>query len=66
MRSLYFSLAALWGFLIGSGALLIGFSATGARLHLGGGPLAALAAASILAVVGGMVAARAYREATRR
>ena len=66
LRLIYFSLAALWGFLIGTAAVLFGLSLGGISLDLSPGTIVALAVSSILAVVGGMIASRAYREATRR
>ena len=66
LQLVYFSLASLWGFLIGTVALLFGFSLAGRRLELSPVAIVALSASIILAVVGGMVASRAYREASRR
>ena len=66
LRLLYFTLASLWGFLIGTAGLLIGISSRGVPLDLGPVAVLALSAASILAVSGGMIASRAYREASRR
>ena len=65
-RLVYFSLASLWGFLIGTATLLYGFSLAGHRLELSPVAIVALSASIILAVVGGLVASRAYREASRR
>jgi len=62
----FFGIAAVWGFLIGSGAILGGLSLLGRPV----GPepllLGLLAVALVLAVVGGWVAAAAYRETTQR
>ncbi len=66
LQFFYFSLASLWGFLIGTVALLFGFSLAGRRLELSPVAIVALSASIVLAVVGGMVASRAYREASRR
>ncbi len=66
LQLVYFSLASLWGFLIGTVALLFGFSLAGRRLELSPVALVTLSASIVLAVVGGMVASRAYREASRR
>jgi len=66
LQFVYFSLASLWGFLLGTVALLFGFSLTGRRLDLSPVAIVAMSAAVLLAVVGGMVASRAYREAARR
>ncbi len=66
LRLVYFSLASLWGFLIGTATLLFGFSLGGRRLELSPVAIVAMSAAVVLAVVGGVVASRAYREASRR
>ena len=66
LRLVYFSLASLWGFLMGTVTLLFGFSLSGRRLELSPVAIVAMSAAIVLAVVGGMVASRAYREASRR
>jgi hypothetical protein len=66
LRLFYFSLASLWGFLIGTATLLYGFSLAGTRLDLSPAAIIAMSVAVILAVVGGVVASRAYREASRR
>jgi len=66
LQFVYFSLASLWGFLIGTVALLFGFSLTGRRLALSPVAIAAMVASIVLAIVGGIVASRAYREASRR
>jgi hypothetical protein len=66
LRALYFALASLWGFLIGTATLLFGFSLGGVQLELSPLAIIAMSAAVVLAVVGGMIAARAYRDASRR
>ena len=66
LQRVYFSLASLWGFLIGTATLLFGFSLSGRQLELNPVAIVAMSAAVVLAVVGGMVASRAYREASRR
>ncbi len=66
LQLVYFSLASLWGFLIGTVALLFGFSLTGRRLELSPVAIVAMSASIVLAIVGGMIASRAYREAARR
>lgn len=65
-RLLYFSLASLWGFLIGTATLLYGFSLAGHHLEPSPVAIVAMSAAVVLAVVGGVITSRAYREATRR
>ena len=66
LRLVYFRLASLWGFLIGTVMLLYGFSLSGRRLELSPVAIVAMSAAIVLAVVGGIVASRAYRAASRR
>jgi hypothetical protein len=63
---LYFSLAAVWGFLAGTGAVLVGLTAVGRPARLGALGVAVVIGAALAAVVGGFVAAAAYRAATRR
>ena len=66
MRMAYFSLAALWGFLAGSGAVIIGLSATGRPVPLGRPAVLTIAAAAVLAVLGAFVVAAGYRAASQR
>jgi len=62
----YFSLAAMWGFLAGSGAVLVGLSTMGQRVSLGRAGVLFLATAALLAVIGGIVVSAGYRAASRR
>ena len=67
LRFAYFSAAALWGFLVGILALLVALQAEGASSALPGLATAGyLVPAALVAVVGGVVIARAYRDAKRR
>jgi hypothetical protein len=66
LRALYFSLAALWGFLAGTGAVLIGLRTVGQPTGLAPRCVAFVAVAAVLSLVGGLVAAAAYRSASRR
>lgn len=68
LRALYFSLAALWGFLAGTGAVLIGLTTVGQPAATGMAPRCVIfvAGAAVLSLVGGLVAAAAYRSASRR
>ncbi len=66
MRLVYFSLAALWGFLTGTGAVLIGLSAAGRQAPLGRPGALLLAAAAFLAVLGGIIVSAGYRAASQR
>ena len=66
LQLVYFSLASLWGFLVGTVTLLFGFSLAGRQLELSPVAVVAMSAAIVLAVGGGLVSSRAYREASRR
>jgi len=66
VRLAYFSLAALWGFLAGSAAILTGLALRGTWIGLDAMILGALVLAAVLAVVGAGVAAAAYRDAGDR
>jgi hypothetical protein len=66
LRKLYFSLAAVWGFLAGTGAVLVGLSAAGRPARLGTSGSMLVAGAAILALIGGVVAAAGYGSASRR
>ena len=63
IRLVYFCLASLWGFLVGIATLSIGSSRA---LETSPVAVVKMSAAVLLAVVGGVVVARAYREAFRR
>lgn len=67
IRALYFSIAALWGYLLGIGLLA---AAAGQPVQQGftlsGRVAGFLLAGAALAVLGGMVSARAYLSARRR
>jgi hypothetical protein len=60
---LYFTLASVWGFLTGAAAILAGLAATGRSLTLGPTVGSLLAFSTVVALLGGVVAARAYRGA---
>ena len=63
---MFFAVAAVWGFLAGVAAILIGLAAAG-RPAAGGTMLwLAILAALVVAVLGAMVAARAYRDVVSR
>ena len=66
LRYVYFGLASGWGFVAGSVAVLAALDAVGQTVPFGGGLGATLAVAGALALVGGIVVSRAYREAVRR
>ena len=52
--------------MIGTATVLFGFSLAGQPLELSPVAIVMMAAAVIVALVGGLIAARAYRETTRR
>ncbi|MCP3979788.1 MAG: hypothetical protein GY716_10740 [bacterium] len=66
LRGIYFGLAALWGFLIGSGAIVAALVLAGQQVRSSPTLAGVLAGGSLLAVGGGGIAARAYREASGR
>jgi hypothetical protein len=67
MRLSYFGAASLWGFAVGTVAALGALQATGVlAARPGAEALAYVIPAAVLAVVGGLVVARAYREAKRQ
>ena len=65
-RHLFFSLASLWGYLLGIGVLAVAQTRGGAQVRLDGTLALWLAVGSLLGMAGGIVAAGAYREARRR
>ena len=62
----FFALASLWGFLIGTGAVLGALTVKGLTLPLAPQFVGILALAVLLALAGGLVAAAAYRESSGR
>lgn len=66
LRAGYFALASVWGCLAGTGALVVGLSFLGRPLRLGPTVVGFLGLAVILAVLGGLLMAVAYRAASRR
>ncbi len=64
-RLLFFSLSAVWGFIAGAAGVLAGMSATGNTV-LREGTIVGLVPALIIAVLGGLVVERAYRESRQR
>ena len=67
LRLTYFGVASLWGFLVGVVALLVALQAEGAG-NIPSAPMTAgyLIPAAAIAMIGGAVVARAYRDAKRR
>ena len=66
LRAGYFALASIWGCLAGTGVLVVGLSLLGRPIRLGSTVAGFLGLAMILAVVGGLLMAAAYRAASRR
>jgi hypothetical protein len=66
LRLVYFILASVWGFLSGTVAVIVSLNVLGQPLEMQLPVALALGSAAVLALVGGAVAARAYREITQR
>jgi len=64
-RSVYFVLAAGWGFVVGVAGLLAALSLAGQTAEPAPGLVVGLVPPLIVALVGGLVVARAYQEAKR-
>jgi hypothetical protein len=62
LRIVYFTLASVWGFMTGTAAILGSLAAAGRPLTLGPRVGTVLAVSIFVALFGGFVAARAYRE----
>lgn len=66
IRLVYFLLASAWGFVTGTTAVAGLLAAVGRPLTLEPRSAVALAGAGVVALVGGVVASRAYRETRSR
>ena len=66
LRLFYFAIASIWGCILGAAALAIAAAWSGAAPGLDLPTVVALTGACALSVGGGIVAAKAYREAARR
>jgi hypothetical protein len=66
VRLVYFSMASLWGFLIGTLGMLGGLAALNRPLEPSAPIVGVVIGAALLALGGGLVVAAAYREATGR
>ena len=66
LQVLYFTLSSAWGFTAGTVAVLACFRSSGKPWTLETPYLALLAGAGVLALVGGVVAALAYHDASKR
>jgi uncharacterized membrane protein YhaH (DUF805 family) len=65
-RRAYFLLSALWGFGTGAIALAVGAKLAGSAFGMSAPVLATVAVSVPVALLGGFVAAEAYREARKR
>ena len=65
-RLIFFSLASIWGFIVGVAGLLAAMSVAGRPVQPGVEAIPGLIPALALAVTGGAVVATAYRESKRR
>ena len=63
LRLVYFALASIWGFLAGTAAIVVGLAVTDQPVRFAPWLVLALGVAALAAVVGGAVAAAAYRDA---
>ena len=61
IRLVYFMLASVWGFMTGTAAILGGLAAVGRPLTFEPQVAAVFTLATAIAILGGVVAARAYR-----
>lgn len=66
LRTVFFALAALWGFIAGAGALAAGFHLAGQPVSVSPWVIGAAIPGALFAAAGGVVAAGAYREARER
>jgi hypothetical protein len=66
IRAFYFVLAALWGYALGAVVLMLALRSSGGIVPIDGSLLARVAPGALLALLGGVVSAAAYRQARRR
>jgi len=64
-RLFFFALSAIWGCIVGIAGLLAALSFSGQAIVTDGGVISGLIPAIVLAAVGGLVIAAAYRESKR-
>jgi hypothetical protein len=64
-RLVFFSLASVWGFIVGVGGFLAAMSAAGQPVHPSPGAIGGLIPGFIVAAAGGFIIAAAYRESKR-
>jgi len=66
MRLVFFSATAVWGFILGAGFLAMGLSLSNIRIPRSGSTAGLLGAGLLLALVGGLLASKSYRESRNR
>ena len=66
LRFTYFAIAAAWGFMIGAVAILGAVSFMDIAFRPDGTTGLVIAGAAVMAIAGGLVTARAYRDASSR
>ncbi len=66
LRKLYFSFAALWGFLLGAGFLAVALKVGSTEISIDLKTLGMVASGAVLSVLGGLMAAQSYRESIGR
>ncbi len=65
VRAFYFCLSSIWGFAVGASAVAVGVRLSGSTVGLDLPVLGLVVGGVAVAVVGGLMAAAAYREARR-
>ena len=66
MRGGFFMATAFWGFVLGAGFLAVAMSLANVTIPQDGATVALLCGGAVLAVVGGLLAAKSYRESRGR
>ena len=66
VRLLYFGLASLWGYVIGAAVLVAALSFSGHSVTLNPVIVGLIVPGAVVAFIGGVLSAAAYRQATRR
>jgi hypothetical protein len=65
-RVAFFGLASIWGFMVGTVGLIAAIGVEGQHVVADGAVLVAMVPALVIAVIGGLVMAAAYKESNRR
>jgi hypothetical protein len=66
LRSGFFMATAFWGFVLGAGFLAVAMSLSNIPIPKDGPTVGLLAAGTLLALVGGLLAEKSYRESRDR